>query len=148
MLTKQQRSQLEAVRRDMLRRFAAKRKRPEEDWIHWVRRVTKEAETAAKHANLQSWVEQHFRKKFRWAGRSSQMDKHRWPQRLCKWRDRAWQLDANQGPLNSYRPRRGRGRPPKRWEDVFVDYAAAKFLGPWQGIDWESQEEDFLSFVL
>ena len=103
-LTKKQRNKLEAVRRSMLRRFAARRKRPDEEWISWIKAATREAESAAEKAGLQPWFQQHLRKKWRWAGRISRFGNSRWVHKVFAWRDASWQTQAMQNHGSSYRP--------------------------------------------
>ena len=62
-LSRREMRRLRSVQREMMRRFGAGRRRPDEDYIQWIRRATREAETTANQAGVAGRVQQYLRPK-------------------------------------------------------------------------------------
>ena len=73
-LTVAEKLKFRGVERSMLRRFAGPRRAPEEEWLTWIKRATKAAVQAADKAGIKSWVYQHARVKWNWAGHVARME--------------------------------------------------------------------------
>ena len=52
-----------------------------ESWVEWVQRVTEEAETVMKKVGVPDWVEEHYRRKWKWCGHVCRREDGRW---CCK----------------------------------------------------------------
>ena len=59
-LTVDEKRMLLTTQRAMLRRFAATRRRPEQDFITWVQEATNQAENRARNAGVMSWLDRFF----------------------------------------------------------------------------------------
>ena len=92
------------------------KRRPEEDWVAFIRRATLWSEDAAEHAGLTPWTEQHRLRVWRLAGRAVSTSDGRWTKRLLTWRPWFRTLAYRQV-----------GRPLKRWDDLITEY----FGGDW-----------------
>ena len=89
-LCKRDARMLRTVQRDMLRRFAAGRRKHDEDYVDWIKRATAEAEQALERARLKSWHEKQLVAKWRWAGHIARMLQYRqqsWAFKTTCWRD-------------------------------------------------------------
>ena len=73
-----------------------------EPWVEWLRRVTKEAETALRKSGATDWVTEHRKRKWSWAGHVARRNDGRWTQAVLDWRPQG---------------QRKQGRPAKRGED-------------------------------
>ena len=120
-LTVAEKKALQAVQRSMLRRFAAPRKRAEEEWLAWIRRATHIALANAETARVHCWVKEHLRMKWRWAGHLARMRKYRpdsWALKATVWRGTAWQKEMTEDTeLFRWRPLRPRPGRWGRWEN-------------------------------
>ena len=151
------RQRLRTVRRSMLRRFAARRRQTEEDWIGWIKRSTHEAEAAAEAAGCKCWTSQYLATKWLWAGKVSCMGGLRpesWAYILTRWRDSRWRADNGPGTDSfSNRPLRSRPGRWSRWDNELATFCETNGLGEWsaQALEpetWMELKQDFLNYVL
>ena len=101
--------------------FASPARSAEEDYLTWIRRATHEAVGAAKKAGSQSWIEQHAKSKWLWAGhvaRKEQYMPESWDYIATFWRDARWRTET----ASEYRPLRPRAGHQSRWEDSIVKF--------------------------
>ena len=122
---------LQTTQRAMLRRIAGPRRRPEEDWVDWIKRSTRKALVAAKVAGIRMWEESHLKSKWCWAGHVLRMDPSRLARRAAEWRDSQWQATEYQLPA-SLRIRRPTRKRWFRWEDDLRRYATHCGWATWQ----------------
>ena len=128
-----QKRRLQTVERSMLRRFAAGRRRPAEEYIDWIRRATREAETARNATGLRSWPHMASFRKWSWAGHVARMQEHRWASRMSSWRDAAWWAEQNhQTDRAGLRPMRPRPGHFSRWETELSKFALSLGWGQWR----------------
>ena len=76
------------------------------------------------------------------------METNRWTYKVATWRDAEWQAREATGPYASYRPRRMRGRPSRRWDDILTKYAAKKGYEDWKKCAANWDEEEFIKSLL
>ena len=151
-LTKRQKQRLRAVQRNMLRRFAAPRRAPGEDWVSWIRMATRQAEAVACEAGMSVWANDHLRAKWRWAGHVARMsvDRTHWlPYRATIWKNAAWRSFQTSN-LPGYAARIVRSRPGRwrRWEDEIHNFCSTALVS-WKDLaldrdDWSQREMGFL----
>ena len=140
------------MQRNLLRRFAGPRREPDEDYLTWVRRATKEADKNARDAGVECWLKLYLRRKFAWAGKICNMNEERLAKRVTHWRDSEWWQDQPRGAL-SYGARPLRARPGNmlRWEDDFRRFAETQDWQNWQtkarSKEWADFGEKFVDFV-
>ena len=89
-LTSEEKRMLLTTQRAMLRRFAAKRRSPDEDYISWVQHATLQAEMRAWNAGVSSWLDRFSQLKWHWAGHVVRMAESRLARRTSLWRDSEW----------------------------------------------------------
>ena len=132
-LSKDQLRELQSTQNEMLCRIIGQKRRPDEDWVLWVKHTTRHARILVESYNISLWSAAHLEKKWCWAGKVARMSETCWPSRVFAWRDISWQRSVSQlgRPL---RPNRGR---PFRWEDRVHNFAIQ--LG-WQ--DWKLAAQD------
>ena len=148
-LTVSQKRRLRTVQRAMLRRMVGPRRRPDEDYVSWIKRATKTADERARQAGVDCWLKQFLRQKWLWAGKVAKMEANRWAKRTTLWRNSTWQA-ANGS--RSTRPLRDRPGNRSRWEDDLRKYASHSGLGDWMAAatdeaSWQSRMEDFVDFT-
>ena len=107
---------LRTTQRRMLRTMLCKRRRPDEDWVAFVKRTTCHAEGLMREAGHNTWVEQYRRKKWPFAARTVRTEDDRWSKRLLSWR-----------PFFNCLPRRNVGQPRRRWEDSIAEVAGGNW---------------------
>jgi hypothetical protein len=132
LLTKSEKRLLQSTQHNMLRRIAGPRRRPEEEWVEWVRRSTRAALQQARKSKVRLWVDAHLRSKWSWAGHVLRMSGERLARRAVTWRDSQWQaFEVSEMPasLRIRRPFRTRWF---RWEDELRRFAAQHHEIPWQ----------------
>ena len=111
-LTKEQLRRLRSTRNEMIRRIVGNWRHPNEEYVPWIQRSTRQARILASRAGLKCWTTQHLKQKWIWGGRLARMEPRCWPHRVSFWTDVSWQSAARfDRPLH---PQRGR---PFRWED-------------------------------
>ena len=151
LLTKVEKPLLRSTQNNMLRRIAGPRRKPEEQWVDWVKRSTREARHAAKKAGIRFWVESHLRSKWCWAGHVLRMSGDRLAHRSAIWRDSAWQMTEKDMPakIRVRRPHRTRW---SRWEDDLRRFADQHVSGSWQEAAqdreaWQKHVSDFIRYA-
>ena len=122
-LSKQQMSKIRSAQRSMLRRFAGPRRRPDETYIEWVQRATREAEAVATQAGVRMWVPAVLSSKWCWAGHVERMGPHRWAKRMTHWRDDRWWKEQDHRS-SALRPKRARAGRHTRCEHDLCKFAA------------------------
>ena len=152
-LTVKQKRHLRAVQRSMLRKLMCVRRRPEEEYVPWIRRATKTAEQEATKCGVKCWLSMHLVNKWRWAGALANMGGERWAARTTFWRDSEWWSYQPRGG-SSYGARPFRPRPGNilKWEDEFRKYAAHCSWDFWQKVatreaEWQAHEASFVTYV-
>ena len=117
----------------MLRKIACPRRTPDEDWVDWIRRSTREALASARKAGICLWVDAHLKCKWNWAGHVIRMNTDRLAFRALIWRDSRWQASENEVPtsLRIRRPNRTRWF---RYEDELRRYATRQQWDSWQDV--------------
>ena len=150
-LTKSEKRLLQSTQRKMLRRIAGPRRRPEEDWVQWVRRSTRAALKEAREANVRLWLETHLRSKWSWAGHVLRMSADRIARRAATWRDSQWQRAEEQIPVR-FRTRRPFRTRWFRWEDELCRFAQDRCALAWQDVvqdrdEWQSWTSEFVKFT-
>ena len=138
--------QLESARRSMLRRIVSGGRAPDEDWLEWVKRVTRKSIQLAKDAGVREWTRAHATSKWLWAGHVARCPADSWTWRVTTWRDAEWQVLANEA--GSSRPLRPSTRRWMRWEDRLRRHCATRGLGSWMGLAmnrhaWADQAKAF-----
>jgi len=58
-----QKRHLRAVQRNLLRRFVGPRRKPNEDYLTWIRRATPIADALARQAGCECWLKQYLQQK-------------------------------------------------------------------------------------
>ena len=56
-----------------------------EDWVSYVSRATRVAENQLERANLNNWVVESRRRKWRWAGHVARRHDKRWSHEVLEW---------------------------------------------------------------
>ena len=87
LLTLDEKRLLRTTQNIMLRRIVCPVRHPDEDWVHWIQRVTPLACSVAKKAGVKFWDAELLRRKWRWAGHVVRMPADRWARKVTEWRD-------------------------------------------------------------
>ena len=145
-LTVEEKKRLRATQRSMLRKMVCPNRRPDEDYISWIKRATKKAEEKARAAGVGCWVEAFLTAKWRWAHKIMNMALDRWTSRTTKWRDSHWCFVQGSRPL---RVRPGRFM---KWEDDLRQYAASETWINWQEkaqdpLTWNAHESKYVKWA-
>jgi len=72
-LSKDQLRELQSTQNEMLRRIIGQKRRPDEDWVLWVKRTTRHARILVESYNISLWSATHLEKKWCWAGKVARM---------------------------------------------------------------------------
>ena len=115
-LTKDMEHLLASTRRRMLRSMLCKHRRPDEDWIDFVRRATKESEASAQSGGARDWVILCSERKRSFAGKTARCNIGKWSTRLLNWK-----------PWFRTVPFRLVGRPHTRWDGCFEKLAGGNW---------------------
>ena len=110
-----------------------------ESWIDWVQRTTKEAELRMDNLNIENWICQYRRRKWRFAGQLACGNHDKWSYKALHW-------------MPEFGPRAARcqGRPRTRWGDPFSKLTLSTFgTDDWLGVArdcslWRAMEEQFI----
>ena len=135
---------LRTAQNAMLRRMVKCARRPEESWVEWLRRATRNARRAADNASIRDWHRAHLQLKWSWAGHVARMASYRadsWAYRATVWRGSKWHSeikgDAELFHIRPLRSRRGRFT---RWENEIAIFCEEK------GFQWTLLAEDKLQW--
>ena len=122
LLTQREKQMLKTTQHAMLRRIAGPRRRPDKEWVQWIKRSARVAVARAKEAGIRLWQTAHLKSKWCWAGHVLRMDPERIACSAVEWRDSRWQATENSvtASLRMGRPLRERWF---RWEDELHEYA-------------------------
>ena len=122
---------LQVAQRRMLRRVCSSARRPDEDWVDWIRRATDYAEHCLKAHGADSWVVAQRSRKWRWAGKVARMMPDRWAQLVLLWE-----------PGGGHRRV---GRPCRRWSEDLEEFCNDKdwILYAQDDKAWQSCEASF-----
>ena len=133
LITQTEKRLLQTTQNAMLRRIAGPRRRPEEEWVDWIKRSTRKALGIARDCGIRFWHQAHLQSKWCWAGHVLRMDSDRLARRAAEWRDSRWQASELELPasLRIRRPARTRWF---RWEDELRRYAAHQEWTSWQSM--------------
>ena len=140
---------LRSARRSMLRRVVGVGKLPDEDYLEWIVRATRRAESFADTAGVRDWYKAHLSAKWSWAGHVARSAPSKWVARVSTWRNSEWQLLAEDaGGSRPLRPSRRRWM---KWEDSIRRYCAMHGHRFWmvfaQGRDeWTSEKHGFVEW--
>jgi hypothetical protein len=145
-LTKRQKQRLKSTQNEMFRKVANVRRRPEEDYVAWLRRATQSARIMARNGNIPSWLHLCLSAKWRWAGHVARMPDDRWALRVTKWREELRGVNQWQRPV---RVRAGAFRRWKKELQAFCDHCG---LGQWQvgaqdRAAWASRADAFATWA-
>ena len=121
---------LRTARRSMLRRIVGAARAPDEDYVCWIKPVTRKAETLAKSAGVRDWIAAHSLLKWSWAGHVACRPAKTWVWQVSAWRDSEWQgLAMEVGPSRPMRPSRRRWM---KWEDSLRRFFMMEGHGNWK----------------
>ena len=98
-----------------------------EDWVDWIQKATRDAETAMGKFGIKDWVDEVCKRKFGWAGHVCRRHDGRWSRQVLNW-----------CPVGM----RGRGRPLTRWGDSIDKFFAEMSTALGEQVDWMVLAED------
>ena len=134
LITQKEKNLLQSTQNRMLRKIAGPRRRPDEDWVEWIKRSTREATGRAKEAGIRFWLNAHLKSKWCWAGHVIRMSPERLARRAVEWRDAEWwakEVAEVSAQLRMRRPHRTHWF---RWEDELRRYASRCGWSSWQSV--------------
>ena len=149
-LTVKQKRKLRTLQRTMLRKIVLVRRGPDEEYVTWIRRATRQAEANAKESGATCWLSTALSNKWKWAGELSRMSLERWASRTTFWRDsKWWSFQPRGGSSYGARPMRARPGYIPRWENELNQFASLQGWTSWQDVaknvkSWEAAEKDFV----
>ena len=73
-LTQKEKRRLKTTFHNMIRRIVGVARSPDEPWLDWIKRSTRQACREAKTVGIRFWLQRHIGDKFRWAGHVVRMD--------------------------------------------------------------------------
>ena len=132
-MPKKEQQHLSAVQNSMLRRIVRSRRLPDETWVDWIKRNTRDARAAARKAGVRFWVAAYLEAKWKWAGHVMRMAPDRPAKRITEWRDSEWCVidEALRGRDRTRRPYKQRWF---RWEDCLRQFATKRRWTSWQSV--------------
>jgi hypothetical protein len=141
---------LRSAQRGMMRKIVGQRRAPEEEWVDWIRRITKKATDMAKRWNIRDWIAAHFLAKWSWAGHVARRPCGAWTWQVTTWRDSEWQHLVEE--VGFQRPLRPSKRRWMKWEDILRRYCQERSLGEWTTYayrrdEWSSAGPDFVAWA-
>ena len=142
----------------MLRRIAGPGRRPDEQWVDWVKRATRAARKHATNAGVRLWLDAHLRSKWCWAGHVVRMSSERIAARALKWRDSVWWANEMANFPAQLRVRRLFRTHWFRWEDELKRFAVHCSWSSWQAVaqqrdsngkasTWNDKCKQFIQFT-
>ena len=158
LLTIKEKRLLTSAQNHMLRRIAGPRRRPDDEWVEWIRRATRAARAVAKQAGIRFWLETHLKNKWGWAGHVTRMTEDRLAGRALRWRDSEWWQHELELPVR-FQTRRPHKTRWFRWEDELKRYAAHCGWASWQELarrrdcngkasEWLEKCNGFIKFTM
>ena len=144
-LSAAQLSNLDIVRRRMLRSIVGWVPVVNGDWHDAMSRMNQKLQNAYRIYPTKSWPERILRGKFRFAAKIACKVNH-WPVLCSRWQP-GYLYERN----FHVQPRRRPGRPPKRWDDQLRVFSEHVFHSSWttaarHGAQWLSHEQAFVQF--
>ena len=134
-LTVKEKKQLRTAQRDMLRRFAGPKRKPDETYVDWIQRATHAAECRARNAGSKRWLDLHLNSKWKWAAKLADASHERLARRVTFWRDSAWWSHQERGAAAyGVRPIRAKPGSMLRWEDDMRRFCEKLDSIPWQDL--------------
>ena len=115
-LTKEMELRLRTAQRKMLRTMLCKRRRPDEEWVSFLKRTTALVESRMQQLGYKTWIGESRAKKWRFASRTVMTVDNRWSKRLLEWT-----------PFFGCVARRSVGHPHCRWEDSIIEVAGSNW---------------------
>ena len=106
-LKKDQERKLQSAQRRMLRSMVGTRRRPDEDWVEYIRRATHVCLGLAEKHHVEEWTVLSQKYKRELVARSALCEDTRWNARLLDWI-----------PWHRFVPRRSQGGQKKRWTEI------------------------------
>ena len=144
-LSQCERNILKSTQSKMARKVLACGRRPDEEYISWIRRATKNAKIALLLAGVKAWAQRHYMSKWLWCGHVARMPPDRWAKKLSLHTsifadDPAW-----------HRPVQARAGTQRRWENDVQIFLTSTGHGNWveAAADrnaWNAGAEAFVSF--
>ena len=113
----------------MLRKILGAKRRPNEDWVGWVQRVTRLVRSKAERAGLKAMVQKLMQRKWNWAGHVARRSAKTWLFRVTAWRDKEWE-EMILGP----KLRRSRTGPWTRWVNDVETFCQKEGAGEWKRV--------------
>jgi hypothetical protein len=110
-------AKLRTTRRKMLRWMMRIGRKPEEDWVEYIKRATARCDQLAADHGVSDWVGLQRERKWKLAGQTANRDDQRWNTRLLTWK-----------PWFRNLPYRSVGHPCKRWDDDIVKLAGGSWM--------------------
>lgn len=100
----------------MLRTMLCERRRPDEEWVSFLKRTTALVESRMQQLGYKTWIEESRAKKRRFASRTVLTVDNRWSTHLLEW-------------MLFFRcvARRNVGHPHRRWEDSIIEVAGSSW---------------------
>ena len=120
---------LQSAENKMLRRILGTGRAPNEEWVDWIRRVTRKAKSLAQSCGVRVWTQAHPESKWLWVGHVARRPTSTWVWRVTKWRDSEWQHMAEEMGSRLLRPSRRRWM---KWEDGIRRHCADIGWSNWQ----------------
>ena len=81
-LSQRERNRLKSTQLKMARKVLACGRRPDEEYISWIRRATKNAKIALLLAGVKAWAQRHYMSKRLWCGHVARMPPDSWAKKL------------------------------------------------------------------
>ena len=100
LITQSEKRLLQSTQNAMLRRFAGARRRPEEDWLDWIKRSTRRVLSTARESGIRFWHEEHLKRKWCCAGHVVRMDSDRLASRAAGCRVSVCQASEQESPAS------------------------------------------------
>ena len=130
--------QVRTTERRMLRWILRVGRKPDEDWVEYIKRATHRCEELAAGLGVSDWVLKQRARKWTLAGRVASQTDGRWSTRVLSWK-----------PWFRIFPKRDVGRPRKRWEDDIVNLAGESWMT--EGIDqdmWSILKDAYVQKIM
>jgi len=144
-LTQSEKKRIRTTQTAMVRKIVAVRRKPDEEYVSWMKRATNRARQEAADAGVADWQKQHLMAKWRWAGHVARMPGDRWALKISSWRS------EYKGDKSWNRPLRFRPGAFARWEKDLDRFCASGGCENWwekasNKLEWKVLESDFVVF--
>ena len=105
------------TQRKMMRIMLGAGRRPDEDWVDFIKRTTHTSESLMLELGCESWVKSHRRKKWQFLRKMASTTEQKWAKRILLWK-----------PFFRCCPERCVGHPYSRWGDRIDDLVGGDWL--------------------